>query len=175
MRSCVRKSLGLAVSWCRAGCEQGGPAPLRKAFLDASISLPAPGPRAFSTKVPLELVQLPGQRSAGLFTDWAKVAQMLPNRSLYAPQFSPHGISLVPRILLMSKRTSSQDSSTAPQALKAQSESAAPTLEASTLKDSSQNDTELLCKADKTMVWRKSKMKKLKIKKRRQAARYKNS
>ncbi|KAJ9513236.1 hypothetical protein QJQ45_029503 [Haematococcus lacustris] len=102
---------------------------------------------------------------AGLFKDAAEVLSFFPNRNLVEAQFSPHGLQLVPKSILSPKASTSQPAAPQPPAR------ALNSVQQQDEGDAGSVDSMLLM--DMTRVWRRLKMKKHKIRKRRKANRYK--
>lgn len=143
------------------------PAPRLSASLTAAHSHQL---RHFSSKAALfhDALTLPSRK--GLFDDAVTVNQLLPNRKEFSAQFSPHGLWLVPKAILSQASTGTGAESAARQAAARaywNAMRAQPTTTAMSA------DVPSMEAADKTKVWRRLKIKKHKIKKRRKEARYK--
>jgi len=103
------------------------------------------------------------------FAEVPLVSELLPNRRAFTLQFSPHGIQLVPRAILPPMGVDLSP----PQPTQASQQSF------DVVKDSVEQDdheqTETSIQAISTKTWRRLKMKKHKIRKRRRASRMKVS
>lgn len=138
--------------------------------------------RTFTSRAQLwEQLALPSRK--GQFDATAVVSRMLPGRAAFVAQFTPHGLQLIPRSTIVAAP------SAAPAAAPPKSEAvaaASAARERAALAKAPVREREeeyeeedsmqgvVMQMADKTLVWRKLKMRKHKIKKRRLANRYKS-
>lgn len=127
--------------------------------------------RHFSSKAALfhDALTLPSRK--GLFDDAVTVNQLLPNRKEFSAQFSPHGLWLVPKAILAQANTSGTGAESAARQAAARAYWNAMRAQPTTMAMSA--DAPSMEAADKTKVWRRLKIKKHKIKKRRKEARHK--
>lgn len=142
---------------------------------NVASAIAAAGCRTYGTRTGLDIT-LPTRR--GMFSDIPVVSSMLPNRKNMAAQFTPHGIMLVPKAIFPDAPGScsdlvqqGQDGTTLSPVSKAATQQS--TIQKADDQEQETDEGTLLAISIKR--WRKLKLKKHKIKKRRKANRYKNT